>query len=521
LAVITCALHACCHLHSTTGITLVHTSTLFLNMSETSYTPLKQPQPDSENEWMKENGTSPPNLPSSTQYSKLADARESMEKDKEEWTKHYSNEGRNPQAIENERCMLEYLYGRQFDGDESPEVRVKRMAEFVADMQTKLRFHHVLNLRYDTTKHGSEKHMNFWLHNQILLLLYGKQCGANTIFMDREIPLVYRIQRSRNCYLHSVATLLGYKLAWSNAHNSYSAVSVDVGKYVRSYFDNEMLYNRIVKNEGGSTKRCVVAMAGKKNVESLDIDLCRDSSAAYLASQLAELGPAVISNFQVDELFHVKLVQPEKGNYILPQFDMEDGPATELSTVGTVPTTADASYKKDALNQLVLGVPTEEDINLAHNIKAKYTSTATAGDVNKITSTFSEDDSPSLVAASTFSTCPDDEAATLYPDKSDNDGADVEDLGNHSMVIIGYRKEVQGTHEKYWFLIQNSWENMCLAEVSAAYLTKHVKGEYIFISKPLEKTPQLHFVEGLVIECTFPDGGDGVFDDSQKDGNEK
>jgi hypothetical protein len=109
----------------------------------------------------------------------------------------------------------------------------------------------------------------------------------------------------------------------------------------------------------------------------------------------------------------------------------------------------------------------------------------------------------------------------LYPDKSDNDGADGEDLGNHSMVIVGYRKEVQGTHEKYWFLIQNSWENMCLAEVSAAYLTKHVKGEYIFISKPLENTPQLHFVEGLVIECTFPDGGDGVFDDSQKDGSKK
>jgi hypothetical protein len=358
-------------------------------MSKTSYTPLKQLQPDSENEWMKENGMSPPKLPSSTQYSKLADARESMEKDKEEWTKHYSKEGTNPQVIENERCMLEYLYGRQFDSGASPEVRVKRMAEFVADAQTKSRFRHVLNLRYDATKHGSEKHMHFWLHNQILLLLYSKWCGANTIFMDREIPLVCRIQRSRNCYLHSVATLLGYKLAWSNAHNSYSAISVDVGKYVRSCFDNEMLYNRVVKNEGGSTKRCVVAMAGKKNMEFHDMDLCDDGNAALLASKLAKLGPAIISNFQVDKLFHASLGQPEKGSYVLPQFDTEDGPATAFNTVGTVPTTADASYNKDALNHLVLGVPTEEEIDLAHDIKAKYTSTTTAGDVINITSTFS------------------------------------------------------------------------------------------------------------------------------------
>jgi hypothetical protein len=290
-------------------------------MSET-YTPLKQPQPDSENEWMRQNGTFPPTLQSSTpaklQYSTLADARELMARDSEEWAKHYRMEGKDSQAIETERCMLEYLYGRQFESDAPPEVRVKRMAEFVADAQTKWRFRQVLNLRYDETKHDSEQLMDLWLHNQILVLLYGKQRGANTIFMSREIPLVCRIQSSRNCYLHSVATLLGYKLAWSKARNGYVAVSVDVGKYVRSCFDNEMLYNRVVKNEGGYTKQCVVAMAGEENVEYVRIRLGNNSNDAFLATKLAELGPAVISNFQADEFFHGNFVQPEEGSFILP-----------------------------------------------------------------------------------------------------------------------------------------------------------------------------------------------------------
>jgi hypothetical protein len=558
---------------------------------------------------MKENGTSPPKLRSSTpakpQFASLADARKSMKKDEEVWTKQYSTMGKIPQVIANERRMLEFLYGREFESDASPEVRVKRMIEFIADRRTKWRFRQVLN--------DSEQHMDRWLYNQILVLLYGKLRGANTIFMGREIALVYRVQSSRNCYLHSVATLLGYKLAWSKARNGYVAVSVDVGKYVRSCFDNEMLYNRVVKNEGAYTKQCVVAMAGEENVEYHCIRLCRDGKGAFLASELAELGPAVISNFQADEFFHASFVLPEEGSFVLPQFDTVDAPAAELKAMAIALTTADASGKVNVFKHFDLGKPTDNDTSLAHDIMAKYTPTSVvpclaprttpmalvvrtgwdliywmmhslvdlfvwacveaffAGEhsvpmlvapsilwlgyhvflsifamllpvltfplrlrairsflaltwmkfnVDNIMSATSEDDSPSLVTASSLSTCEEDEASTLYPDESDNDEADGKDLGNHSMLIIGYREEVQGTQKKYWFLIQNSWKRMCLAEVSSAYLAKHVKGEYIFISKPLEDTTKnLRFVEGLAVECAFPDGGDGVFDDSQMDGN--
>jgi hypothetical protein len=69
-----------------------------------------------------------------------------------------------------------------------------------------------------------------------------------------------------------------------------------------------------------------------------------------------------------------------------------------------------------------------------------------------------------------------------------------------------------GGENKYWFLLQNSWKQMPLLEVSGEYLMKNLKpnlGSLVYIEGDLSQAPNtVEMCEALVSESSFYDGGD-------------
>lgn len=77
-------------------------------------------------------------------------------------------------------------------------------------------------------------------------------------------------------------------------------------------------------------------------------------------------------------------------------------------------------------------------------------------------------------------------------DKFSYDGVPNEHIGTtklqrHAMVLIGARKTVE---QKYYFLLQNWWENKYFVEVSAEYMY-HCEGSINFVRKPITRSNNL------------------------------
>ena len=118
----------------------------------------------------------------------------------------------------------------------------------------------------------------------------------------------------------------------------------------------------------------------------------------------------------------------------------------------------------------------------------------------------------------------------MLDDSDDTDDDSEEGIrGLHTMVAIGHRfTTVISGQKKYWFLLQNTWKQMPLIEVSAEYLMEHLKhpsgvnGELLWLHGDLSNIPTtLSFCGGLFQEAAFDDGGedyDEEMDDRQLEG---
>lgn len=83
------------------------------------------------------------------------------------------------------------------------------------------------------------------------------------------------------------------------------------------------------------------------------------------------------------------------------------------------------------------------------------------------------------------------------------------------MIVIGHRFEMNGSgQEKYWFLLQNTWKQMPLLEVSAKYLLTHLdvlKGELVFLAGNLRTLPTaLRVCHNLWQKTSIDDGEEEV-----------
>jgi hypothetical protein len=197
-----------------------------------------------------------------------------------------------------EQTIVYYLYGRRFGEESSRKERVGRILEFLKDTKTKQRMLNIVTLSNDKAKAMLEP---VWSRCQMAVILFGNRPGAKTIFQDNKIPFVWRHQQSKNCFLQAVSSLLGYKVAQGNSE--FCGTSGDVDQYVRDYYSNEDLYNRVVLNKGRSSTQVIEALVGWQSIASHNMRLSDRSNADFLVKEIDNLGPCTVCRFLTDSTF--------------------------------------------------------------------------------------------------------------------------------------------------------------------------------------------------------------------------
>jgi hypothetical protein len=390
------------------------------------------------------------------------------------------------------RLILLYLYACGYEKKSSQADRVPRLLEFIQDDETIERMLRVISV--EPAKPTVT--IKFWKMCQLALIQYSRLVGAETVF-GRDMPcngmpFVCRIQHSGNCYMQAAFALVGYRVM------SCPGMSIDMAWFVRR-LPHEKLRSRVVEDQGGSSKEFLFSLVDDALVRSLGRDVSRLRKARILINQLKASGPCLLCRFATGKHFQT------------------DKAFSEMNTTSSAIRQFDIGEDTNAW--LSIGTPTPPDVQTVEDLQACYHS-ADDESAHQLASV-SYDSDVGSASGSDIEIERDindsNECHGTYQEKpgkrprTETQEEEVDDL--HAMLIIGFRVQDEGgDKEKIWFLLQNSWEDMPLVEVSAAYLSYHIEkkhGGYAFITEPLQAFPQgYQITQGLVQESHFMDGGD-------------
>jgi hypothetical protein len=434
-----------------------------------------------------------------------------------------------------EKVIVYHLYGRLFDFEKSKCDRIKRIKEFFGVIPTKPdslahakntpmnRMIHYLSLGRDRTE---ETMARTWDYCQEIVLRYAQLDYAMTIFDDtfndtrkgKCIPFVLRVQVSQNCYLHAISTLVGYLIARGMESAQHATLSIDIDKYARHYLNHDALYNRVVKDTGGSSYSTLCNMISQDDVERLSFKTSDHDNAAILVQKLDKYGPAIISRFKTDDLFHVgfkALFEPGQSQlrfHQLVQFDVVDG--EEKAKLVDIRRFDDKGEQIKDKSQI------EEAIRLKKASCAEAAGRSKAETTAKESVALTDNLGDAPTASMSFDTVQADSFALSLSSEESRElalelASDTGSSGMHAMVIIGHRKEEKEGVTKVWFLVQNSSASLPVLEASAEYLSKHVnmdgEGGYCFVVKPLTQFPDsVPFCQGFAHESSYDEGEDCV-----------
>ncbi|CAB9516043.1 expressed unknown protein [Seminavis robusta] len=151
-----------------------------------------------------------------------------------------------------ESKIVHFLYGIEFGKDLSRDARVAQIREFL-DQDAKPRMLHLLQEDSDTT--NCPDNVDLWREIQSVVLRYSKQDNDVTIFDGKNMPLVLRIQATKNCYQHATGGTVGYKIAFHQGDNENKVYTVDVAKFMCRQYNDRKLKRRVLQNKGGASKR--------------------------------------------------------------------------------------------------------------------------------------------------------------------------------------------------------------------------------------------------------------------------
>jgi hypothetical protein len=137
-------------------------------------------------------------------------------------------------------------------------------------------------------------------------LLLETNMGAFTVFAHHKITIKQRRQLSRSCFLQAPIVLQAYLI---NKHTQRPADMIDMSKYVRHYLPTKCLEKYLSKGSGDSFKFLASILHGKNGkfrgnagVLSVDVPL-ETEDVPWLFKKLKQFGPALITNFHVEEDF--------------------------------------------------------------------------------------------------------------------------------------------------------------------------------------------------------------------------
>jgi hypothetical protein len=421
-----------------------------------------------------------------------------------------------------DKRIVYYLYGREFLWDDEVSVadRVSRIVSFL-DGKAKQRSLNVLTCQPDRARNPDLS----WRSAMATALRYGAPEDSFTIFEDRTVPLVLKLQASATCFLAASTTTLGYKAGSQSARvgNAGSDVvigtTLDAAQYVQQRMSNDMLEQLVVKNQGGSSMVVLKDVVGSANIVCVPFNKASprgkpplERSSQNLITNLRYYGAGLVSNFDVSSLVSLWTDYQNSGGV------QRGEEATHLVTLDRV---VEAGETLNILTTRDLGETTEDE--------SKYiNSVAQANQPQSDGGTSDHQDakrSPEPLAVIKASRAGQVARRSIQNVKDEN----TESPMYHAMVLVGYRCETvtagNGSNaKKYWFLLQNSWETLPLLEVSASFFARFhdplTQGMTHFVADFLEPA-DVSMLHGVKFECNADDSGDGPRDVPLEDRKEK
>jgi hypothetical protein len=410
-----------------------------------------------------------------------------------------------------DKRIVYYLYGREFFWDDEVSVadRVSRIVSFL-DGKAKQRALNVLTYQPDQARNPDIS----WRSAMATALRYGALEDSFTIFEDRTVPLVLKLQASATCFLSASTTTLGYSAGSqvARAGNAGSDVvigtTLDAAQYVRHRMSNEMLEQLVVKNQGGSSLGVLKDVVGRANIVYVSFSEAPlpggpplEPSSQELISKLKAYGAGLVSNFDVSSLVSLWTDYQKSGGV------QRGEEATHLVTLDR------AVEEGETLNILTtrdLGETTQDEskyINSVAQANQPQSDGGTSKDAKR---------SPEPLAVVKGSRSGQVARRTIQNVKDEN----TESPMYHAMVLVGYRCETvtagNGSNaKKYWFLLQNSWETLPLLEVSASFFARFhdpsTQGVTHFVAD-FREPADVSVLHGVKFECNADDSGDGPRD---------
>ena len=380
--------------------------------------------------------------------------------------------------------IVHFLYGIEFCKNTSKKERVKRIKKFLGG-EAKNRMMDLL--KKDSDMSHCSQNIGLWRTVQAVVLRYGQEKGASTVFEGKQMPVAARTQSTKNCYQHATLGALGYKIAFDKGDNEHMVHTVDVAKAMRHHYDDDKLEKRILHNKGGQSQTLLTRMVKGTGLEIGDV--LKPKRLKKAPKYLKENGPALVSRFSTDKFFKEKKggYKCSDGTYRLVQFDRNED--------------------KDTHTFLKLGelTPTEEDIlrTMERKNKKEEPPLPASPLIHMVSKSFSTED-----------TTGDEEE--MEPD------CVLEGAGGlHAMILIGAR--VEDDTGKNWFLIQNTWKSLPVFEASEFYLAHHLKqsspsGNIVFLDGVLKDDISLPLIDQQGL-CLEPNDCDDMaeWDDNEED----
>mmetsp|Transcript_5649 Transcript_5649/g.11707 ORF Transcript_5649/g.11707 Transcript_5649/m.11707 type:complete len:517 (-) Transcript_5649:215-1765(-) len=365
--------------------------------------------------------------------------------------------------------IVYFLYGIEYCKNTIQQERVEKIEKFLHG-EAKDRMMDLL--KKDSDVSNSSENLPLWNKVQAVVLCYGNQNGALTIFDGKNIPVVMRTQATKNCYQHATGSTVGYTIAFMKGDNEHTIHTVDVAKAMRHYYDDRKLELRILENKGGVSEQLLRSMVADKG---LDIGITLSPDVLQLAHfYLRTRGPALVSRFSTDDFF-----KSTTGDYFanekyhIPQFDRVNN--------------------QDTQRFLELGVLSEDQEKAVTTMKEKNM---------KLEGVEGDAPSPGIpirAVSHSFS-------SESHENGSETDSIHKGAVGLHAMTLIGGRKDDSGN---VWFLLQNTWASLPVFEASESYLAHHLRhqgwenGKLLFISGHLQPGTELPLTDrGLCLELT-------------------
>jgi hypothetical protein len=461
-----------------------------------------------------------------------------------------------------ERSAIAYhLYGRGFGWALPQRTRTRLILEFVDNENAVARMKKLLDCYEGSSSfrpcgvdggnlHRAATQHVLWRKGQETVLRYETPAGGGgtTIFHvgSRLMPYLLLLQResassssppSPSCgYIAAATTVANYKVTESKLRRiqgdgdgadndkagSCGVELVDTNRYTRHWFekDDDMLTNRVLHDEGGSSREVLRDLVGTdRNFESFFLPksnpAMRATFSQFVADALLQHGPALVESVDMTTIRQLLLEheeledESEDADVIrLPMFDVRDGDGSlAYRELGK-------SRESEAIEKTLAGLEKANGgsvicRNLSNNIRRRSSSSSSS----------EADDRGSQSSSSR---------------RGGGDFSRPRRWGPsplHAMVLVGFRHD-PAVDDKHWFLLQNSWKGLPLLEVSSAFLAKQLRGSLIFvmgnvvIPSTVSRFARRDGDDGdgcclLHGECSYgDDGGDGFVIKEEEDEDE-